>query len=217
MSTRQRRRAGRLKTGNEGWLTSYADLITNLLIFFVLIIAASEIQTGKLEQIANQISQKKTTAGSLTHAKEVLEQAIRDQNLQKEVNVAMTSDGLELSFNSGLTFESGSSDILAAMVRPLQKVLTPLVPLADKYRFAVEGHTDQMPINQTSSHFKSNWELSSARSLAVREHLETIGVPRDRIRVEAYADTRPLAAEQLKGLTVEETLARHRRVVVRVY
>jgi chemotaxis protein MotB len=90
------------------------------------------------------------------------------------------------------------------------------VGLSNNYRYAVEGHTDSVPIGKDSP-YKSNWELSSARSLEVRERLESLGVPRTKIRVEAYADTKPLPPEELKGLSPEEILARHRRVVVRLY
>ena len=209
-----RTRRHQLRTGNEGWLTSYADLMTNLLIFFVLIVSASEIQTGKLEMILSRISGK--AVGTLSDAKTVIEQAIQSQNLAEKVTVQMTDAGLEVSLNSGVTFASGRAEIRPEMIEPLTKVLTSLVPLGGKYRFAVEGHTDSVPIGSTSI-FKSNWELSSARSLAVRERLETIGLPRERIRVEAYADTHLLPAETLKGLPQEEALARHRRVVIRLY
>ncbi|MEQ8977585.1 MAG: OmpA family protein, partial [Deltaproteobacteria bacterium] len=64
---------------------------------------------------------------------------------------------------------------------------------------------------------KSNWELSTERANAVRGKLEDVGVDRTRIRVEGYADTRPLPAKELEGLDEEERLARHRRVIVRVY
>ncbi len=209
-----RSRRHSLRTGNEGWLTSYADLMTNLLIFFILIVSASEIQTGKLERIMSRISG--APSGSLTEAKQVVDKTIAEQNLTGQVSSQITDSGLELSFNSGVTFASGRAEIRSEMIEPLTKVLAPLVPLAGKYRFAVEGHTDHVPIG-SGSPFKSNWELASARSLEVRERLETIGVPKDHIRVEAYADTRPLSSQDLQGLSDEESLARHRRVVVRLY
>lgn len=218
----RRRQRHRLRTGNEGWLTSYADLLTNLLIFFVLIVAASEIQTGRLERIASRISVSATgigsAAGSLSEAQKILEKTVRDENLAERVNVRMTDSGLELSFNSGVTFASGRAEILPEMIEPLERVLAPLVPYATKYRFAVEGHTDSVPISATAgSPYRSNWDLSSARSLEVRERLERIGVPRARIRVEAYADTKPLEAELIRNLSSMDALARARRVVVRLY
>jgi chemotaxis protein MotB len=65
--------------------------------------------------------------------------------------------------------------------------------------------------------FPTNWELSSARAIVVRQRLEVAGINRERIRVEGYADTKPLPEEHLVGLNPEQRLARHRRVVVRIY
>ena len=209
---RQYRR--RLTTGNEGWLTSYADLMTNLLIFFLLIISASEIQTGRMERIMSRLSGH--PSGSLTDVQKTVEETIQAQNLQGKVQVRMTDAGLELSFNSGVTFDSGKAEIRPEMLMPLQAVLEPLVKISGKYQFAVEGHTDSVAIAPGSA-FKSNWELSSERSIEVRQKLESLGVDRNRIRVEAYADTRPLAPDQLVGVSTEDALARARRVVVRLF
>lgn len=204
----------RLKTGNEGWLTSYADLMTNLLIFFILIVSASEVQTGKMERVASRISGK--SSGTLAEAQKTVEQSIRDEKLEGKVTARISDAGLEISFNSGVTFASGKADVRPEMLDPLRKVLSGLVSYSSRYQFAVEGHTDRVPI-APSGGFRSNWDLSSARSLEVRERLESIGVPRDRIRVEAYADTRPLADSEVAGLAPDEALARARRVVVRLY
>jgi chemotaxis protein MotB len=208
----------RLKTGNEGWLTSYADLMTNLLIFFILIVSASEVQTGKMERMASRISGQSSgqSSGTLAEAQQTVEKTIRDEKLEGKVTARMTDAGLELSFNSGVTFASGRADVRPEMLDPLKKVLSGLVSYSARYQFAVEGHTDRIPIAAGGA-YRSNWELASARSLEVRENLESIGVPRDRIRVEAYADTRPLAEDDVKGLAPEEALARARRVVVRLY
>ena len=99
---------------------------------------------------------------------------------------------------------------------PLNSMLATLTPYADKYGFAVEGHTDSTPVAPGGA-YRSNWELSTDRANAVRGLLDTVGVPEDRIRVEGYADTVPLSEDQLEGLTPDEQLARHRRVIVRIY
>jgi hypothetical protein len=51
----------------------------------------------------------------------------------------------------------------------------------------------------------------------MRTRLEGVGVAEPRIRVEGYADTVPLPEPELAGLTPEQQLARHRRVIVRIY
>jgi len=57
----------------------------------------------------------------------------------------------------------------------------------------IEGHTDSMPIK--TARFRSNWELSAARSIAIMELLATrFGVPRNRMSIAGYADTAPVAS-----------------------
>ena len=76
----------RLRSSNEGWLTSYADLITNLLIFFVLIIAASHISAAKMQKVSQSISGEISNE-SLDHAAEEVSKTLAEQNLTKDVSV----------------------------------------------------------------------------------------------------------------------------------
>lgn len=204
----------RLRSSNEGWLTSYADLITNLLIFFVLIITASQVQTGKMEKIIEQISNN-SPSESLSSAAKKVEDTLTTQNLKENVSVNLTDSGLEIAFDSGVMFTSGSAEILTTMNDPLAKILEVVRPYTDKYAVAVEGHTDENPIR--NSIYKSNWELSSARAMRIRERLESVGVEAKKIRVEAYADNKPLKLEAGANLDRAAFLAKHRRVVIRLF
>ena len=204
----------RLKSGNEGWLTSYADLITNLLIFFILIVSTSEIQTSKMEKIAEALSDQKSST-SLSAAAEKVQQSLKEQNLDKEVAVKLTDDGLEISFNSGVTFASGSAAVLPSVEHALSKVFEVIRPYTDRYHIAVEGHTDERPIK--SDIYRSNWELSSARAMEIRSRLESTGIDYHKLRVEAYADTKPLDQKDKAKVDRETLLAQHRRVVIRLF
>lgn len=197
---------------DEGWLLSYADLITNLLVFFVMLLAAADISQAKMQQIAESISGIEQPE-SLSAIQEEIDAQIEKEGLQEVISTQLTDEGLELSLNSGLVFDSGSSVVRGEHEGTLQSMLGTLVPYRDKYQFAVEGHTDDVPMLGPVT----NWELSTGRANAVRSHLETVGVEPERIRVEGYADTVKLDEELLVGLSEEERLARHRRVVVRVY
>ena len=204
----------RTKGHEEGWLLSYADLITNLLLFFVVLLTAANLSKGKMQQIAKSISGAESPT-SLESIRKELDAQISARNLQELVRTAVKDDGLEVSLNSGIMFDSGQAVLRAEHEEVLGSVLQLLARYSKKYSFAVEGHTDTNPI--VSAAFPSNWELSSARAIVVRQRLEGSGVPRDRIRVEGYADTRPLPEKELAGLSPADRLARHRRVVVRMY
>lgn len=200
---------------DEGWLLSYADLITNLLVFFAMMLAAAEISQAKMQRIQEAISGIEQPA-SLSSIREEIEGRIEDEGLSELVSTELTDDGLKLSLNSGLVFDSGSAAVREEQRTLLNSMLATLTPYADKYGFAVEGHTDSTPVAPGGA-YRSNWELSTDRANAVRGLLDTVGVPEDRIRVEGYADTVPLSEDQLEGLTPDEQLARHRRVIVRIY
>ena len=202
----------RAKGHEEGWLLSYADLITNLLLFFVLLLTAAQLNKAKMQQIVKAISGAEQPA-SLEAIRKEIDAQIAKKQLQELVQTTLTAEGLELSLNSGLVFDSGKAVIRSEFEQTVTAMLQVLVPYSSKYGFAVEGHTDVTPMVNGGS----NWDLSSDRAIVVRQRLEDLGITRNRIRVEGYADTKPLPEDQLKGLTPDQRLARHRRVVVRIY
>ncbi len=199
----------------DSWLLSYADLITNLLLFFVVLLTAAQLSKAKMQQIAKSISGAESPA-SLESIRKEIDSQIAKQKLQDLVQTTVSAEGLEVSLNSGLIFDSGKAKIRPEVEQTVATMLNALVPYSSKYTFAVEGHTDTTPIVNGAA-FASNWELSAARAIVVRQRLEEAGISKGRIRVEGYADTKPLPEEQLKGLNPEERLARHRRVVVRIF
>ena len=200
---------------DEGWLLSYADLITNLLIFFAMLLAAAQISKTRMQQITQELSGVEQPA-SLSSIQEEIEQQIEREGLQEMVRTDLTDEGLKVALDSGLVFDSGSALIRPDQEPVLDQMLRTLVPYSDRYAFAVEGHTDTNPVGP-GSFYKSNWELSTDRANAVRSRLELVGVEQGRIRVEGYADTVALPEADLQGLTPEERLARHSRVIVRIY
>jgi len=205
----------RVRAQEESWLLSYADLITNLLLFFVVLLTAANLNRSRMQQIAKSISGAESPQ-SLESIRREIDAEIAKRNLQDMVSTQVGADGLELSLNSGLVFDSGSAQIRPELEQTVTAMLQVLTPYSAKYAFAVEGHTDTTPL-VNGAHFATNWELSSARAIVVRQRLEDVGIPRRRVRVEGYADTKPLPEQTLEGLRPDQRLARHRRVVVRIY
>lgn len=202
----------RARGHEESWLLAYADLITNLLLFFVVLLSAAQLNKSRMQQIVKSISGAEQPA-SLESIRKEIDAQIAKKELQQLVQTTLTAEGLELSLNSGLVFDSGKALIRTEFDGTVTSMLQVLVPYSNKYSFAVEGHTDSTPMVAGGS----NWDLSSDRAIVLRQRLEDIGIVRGRIRVEGYADTKPLPEDQLKGLSPEARLARHRRVVVRIY
>jgi chemotaxis protein MotB len=116
----------------------------------------------------------------------------------------MERRGLVISLRESSFFPSGDKTVLPAARHALGLIAESLRPLPNSIR--LEGHTDAVPIHNTR--FRSNWELSAARSIALMElFTEDLALPRERLSIAGFADTAPVASNE-----TPEGRARNRRV-----
>ncbi|MCA0302658.1 MAG: peptidoglycan -binding protein [Proteobacteria bacterium] len=113
---------------------------------------------------------------------------------QRDVQVV----GDRFVFQSEVLFPSGSAQLQPAGEKQLAVVARRLVELASRipgdinWVLQVDGHTDDKPIK--SALYASNWELSTARAIAVVRFLHSQGIPNDRLVAAGYAEFQPLSA-----------------------
>jgi chemotaxis protein MotB len=99
-------------------------------------------------------------------------------------------------FQSEVLFDSGSADIGQAGRDQLDTLATTLILITNEipsdinWVLRVDGHTDKRPI--TSGLYPSNWELSTARAIAVVKYLASRGIPEDRLAAAGFAEFSPL-------------------------
>jgi chemotaxis protein MotB len=192
---------------DELWLISYADLLTLLIGFFVLLLAVSPIKAAQFERMAASISGG--APAPLEELKEKVDEFITQEGLQQQVLTREEADGLAIEFKDALLFDSGSADIRTEGSKAVASIARMLQTLP-KRAVSIEGYTDDVPIR--TPRFASNWELSSQRAINVRTALEQGGVSRERMSVRGFADTRRL---DVQG-SPEAQRAANRRVVIRV-
>ena len=119
-------------------------------------------------------------------------------------------------FQSSVLFDVGKADIspaghqsldtLAAAVIDLEREIPPDIP----WILRVDGHTDNSPITGNGP-YKSNWELSAARAVAVAQYLISKGVEPDRLAAAGFGEFQPLD----QG-TDDESRARNRRIELKL-
>jgi flagellar motor protein MotB len=136
------------------WMVNYADLMTELVCFFIVLYALSaSLNKG------------------VTEAKKEVEEKMKQQQVSGEVKV--TKEGMSITIEEkgqNVFFESGSSELSPRMDEILAAIGPSLKKLADDdHDIIVEGHTDDVPIH--NAQFPSNWELSTARATAVVQTL----------------------------------------------
>ena len=120
------------------------------------------------------------------------------------MRVSLEARGLVISLQQATFFPSGADAIAPVTYPSLEKVAIAIRQLPNPVR--LEGHTDSNPIHTVR--FRSNWELSASRAIAVLELLNgRFQVPRERVAIAGYAETAPVASND-----DEQGRARNRRV-----
>lgn len=207
----------------SNWLVSYADMMTLLCGFFIMLFSMAKLDDTKYEKVKEELSKQFGGTYEKPATSELasfLTQIIQEMGIEKQAVVQSDIGGVSVAFQSTVFF-----DTLSADVRPQGKdVLERLIDGIRKrpsskdpkgHRIVVEGHTDSRPV--TAGTFPSNWELSGARAARVIRMFLEKGFDPDKLTAIAYADTRPVAPSRSPaGEWDEEALSRNRRVVVRI-
>lgn len=210
----------------DRWLISYADFITLLFSFFVVLYAVAQGDHAKTRDVSESVKRAfggraaaapapavpkpapkiippppvDELAPAYAHLKQQLQQEIADGKMQ----VGMDMRGIIISLHEGSFFPSGGDAIYPAAFDSLAKVAATIRDLPNAVR--LEGHTDSVPIH--NQRFRSNWDLSAARSIAVLIFLESrYGISSQRLAIAGYADNLPVA-----GNDSDEGRSKNRRV-----
>ena len=234
--------------GHERWLVSYADFITLLFAFFVVMFATSQTDHSKASQVSDSVkkalSQNQFSAlvatvlggtadqkGSgnammkgpggrqpspappasvpvpvpeLQSSLQILSKELDGEIKSGKIEISMQSRGLVISFRQAALFPSGKNEIAPESYDSVGKVASAILRIPNPVR--LEGHTDSVPIH--NARYRSNWDLSAARSIALLELLAgRFDVPDSRLSIAGYAENDPAADN-----TTEEGRARNRRV-----
>jgi chemotaxis protein MotB len=241
-----RKKKGPSSENHDRWLISYADFITLLFAFFVVMFASSQADKGRAQEVSDSVKRalegeklssmlaavlggavdnvgkgnammrgpggtqrsrdekKELKMAELVPSMKVLTEELKDEIAAGRIHISMEARGLVVSFQQAALFPSGEDVVAPGAIGPMEKVAHAIAKLPNPVR--LEGHTDSVPIK--TARFRSNWELSAARSIATMELLATrFGLPRERMSIAGYANVAPVASND-----AEEGRAKNRRV-----
>lgn len=174
------------------WVVCYADLMTELVCFFVILYALSASLNKEVQKAAADV-------------KEIIDKG------EMKGEVKIDKDGLKISIEEqgGASFFGVGAAEPTAEIDGKLALLTPaLAKLAQSHEILVEGHTDGQRIH--NDYFDSNWELSTARATSVaRLLIEKYKMPAANLGAVGYGGYRPIASND-----TPEGRARNRRVVI---
>jgi len=237
------RRKAEPHVNHDRWLVSYADFITLLFAFFVVMFAAAQTDRGKVTRVSASVRKaleegqmkaavaailggakddkgkgnammmgpggsqpvvRQTPPADLAASQASLRTALKVEIAKGQLKISMERRGLVVSLREAAFFASGGDAVNILTYSSIEKIARAIAALPSRVR--LEGHTDSLPIH--NSHFRNNWELSAARSIAMLELLTSrFDIPQGRLAVAGYADTVPLESND-----TEEGRAHNRRV-----
>lgn len=211
--------------GAPAWMTTYGDMVTLLLCFFVMLLSFSTIQEAKFHDAVSSlkgafgvlknpdsvIMQEEVVVPradtnewqEMLHELQQVRQVLAEQGLAEEVHLSIEKEGITIQIATPMLFEPAKADLKAEGARVLDRLAKALLALDTEIR--VEGHTDNVPIS--SEQFPSNWELSAARAVAVLKYLIGQGLPPDQLAAVGYGEYQPVAPND-----TEQGRHRNRRV-----
>jgi len=168
----------------------------------------TQLQKEKAKEVEHVVKQKDRELSELEKAKLELEEALKKEIGNYKAKLEMTERGLVITFLSEVFFDSGKDVTREDGEGSLQKVAEVLNQNVPNSNVAIEGHTDNQPIKYSG--WKTNWELSSARALAVLHYLvDECKVKPTRLSANGYGEHRPVAANDTK-----ENMQKNRRVEI---
>ncbi|THI90468.1 MAG: chemotaxis protein MotB [Nitrospira sp. CG24A] len=149
----------------------------------------------------------------LTRTQEELSKSLQDEIAKGNITIQQVRDRLTINMVDRVLFDSGQAQVKPAGVKVLKQVSDILKTVTDK-QIRIEGHTDNVPISsKLQGHFKTNWELSTARATTVVRYLIDQGsVNRQHLSAVGYADTQPRASNDS-----EEGRSSNRRIEIVLY
>lgn len=205
--------------GEGPWIVSYADMMTLLFCFFVIMTSFASFEP--------QVVAKKSAAVAehfVPGKEEVETKALEGigmvigglPDLKGKVKVEIKDGQLQLVFSSAVVFEKGDVEIKKDFLKNVDAMIGLIKSKNPSYRILIEGHTDSSKITEKAV-YRSNWEVSSARAASMIERFSFYGFKSNQLVSVGYGDSRPVAENYDKnGYPIPENQALNRRVVVKI-
>lgn len=203
------------------WLTTYGDMITLVLCFFVMLYNPSEVDVTQLASMVTSFTNDPTAGGNTMSAGQLADLGNNINSLpstekgrsfasarkkavslfapeihSSKIRVAFEERGLVITLAADAFFKTASAEL------DIENTRTTLLQLAQFLssdelagrNFRIEGHSDSGDTDPAV--WPSNWELSAARAINVLHFLTDFGANENRFQVAAFSDTKPLMSNE---------------------
>ncbi len=216
--------------GAPPWMTTYSDLMSLLLCFFVLLVSMSAVHEndfyagagslkgafGVMAADPSMVKLKNVVMPTLHNVqRSIIDKAvsymqdfIQAEKLGDDIKMVISDKGVALSIAAPLLFDLGSAELKPQAFPILERVFTICQGWPNIIR--VEGHTDNVPVVEGSTTVDSNWDLAFNRALSVVDFaVQYSKIHPSRLVPVSYGEFHPVADN-----ATEEGRARNRRIEI---
>jgi len=211
--------ANSVEEGLPGWFGTFADMMTLLFAFFVLLAAISTMDPVKLQEMSNSegksLGSKIKSSGkaeeegefepikNLAAMKKEMEETIEEMKKENPkgdppIDIQTSSKGLIVNIKGDYAFPIGKASMKEELKGLLDEEIIPKIQ-ASPFQVEVAGHSDsdRMP-KKWRKNFATNWELSAARGASVVRYMIDKGVPAPRLLAAGYGPWAPHGLDSVK-------------------
>ena len=211
--------ANSVEEGLPGWFGTFADMMTLLFAFFVLLAAISTMDPVKLQEMSNSegksLGSKIKSSGkaeeegefepikNLAAMKKEMEETIEEMKKENPkgdppIDIQTSSKGLIVNIKGDYAFPIGKASMKEELKGLLDEEIIPKIQ-ASPFQVEVAGHSDsdRMP-KKWRKNFATNWELSAARGASVVRYMIDKGIPAPRLLAAGYGPWAPHGFDSVK-------------------
>lgn len=206
MAKKKKQNSGFEEPSSPAWMTTYGDMMTLLLCFFVLLLSFANVDEVKfstamyflqgalgilpdLDATQDNSKLQKMQEIKLEENVKKIDEISEEMGLQKEITVEITEGGMLIRLGSKILFPSGS-EILKRESHKVLKVVGETIS-GNVREVVIGGHTDDIPIS--SRKYQSNWDLSAKRAISVVSFMvDSCSVDPAKLVAAGYSEFRPL-------------------------
>jgi len=203
---------------NAGWIVTFADLVTLLLVFFILLFSISSMNLQKfveaMKSIQVNLGESSPSIGLLdltdsshggggkvsledliglkSRERSILKELqdfIKEKELEDNIIVDLIKGKITVRVQGTILFNSGIAELNEDAFTILDDIGR-IVSRYSEYNINIKGHTDDIPIS--TDKFPSNWELSAIRATTVLKYLVHGGIDPVRLTATGYGERLPL-------------------------
>lgn len=203
----------------DGWLVSYADMMTLIACFFILMMAFANFDPVGFQQKAEKVSQafnKGKWKSSDIELSQLNDEIARHPTLKEMMKITLNDSELVITFSGSVLFKESETNLTPSLQSSLDTLVDIIRTKDANFQIIIEGHSDPFEY-QKSKGLTSPWEIAAIRASKVIERFEYLGFSSRNLVALSKGESNPVVENiDSNGNKIEQNLLQNRRVVIKI-